>query len=171
MIQPNDIPDPWKGQQARRDPRGRCAADPNDSRSDLECRAPPRGAASTVRSTAAGDESSPNVSGRFFVSSIRSKTTDEPAPERPASSQVLSPAFLGKCFTGPLTVINGHAQLIRRRAKQPGSDDAVALERSLDAIELAVRQMVEALIAASGNTDETFTDTNRDTHTELEERS
>lgn len=49
----------------------------------------------------------------------------------------------------PLTVIKGHAQLIRRRARGRDDDDAVALERSVVAIELAVARIMIALATAS----------------------
>lgn len=75
----------------------------------------------------------------------------EPAPERHVFGPAPIAAFLAQRLTGPLTVINGHAQLIRRRANGQGGNEAVALERSLVAIELAARQMVEVLVVASGD--------------------
>lgn len=98
------------------------------------------------------------------MSSLRSDTAEEPAPEGPVPGQELTSAFLAQRFTGPLTVVNGHAQLIRRRAKGLDGHDAVALERSLDAIQLAVRQMVDVLIASPGqDAGETVSDmTNRE---------
>lgn len=47
----------------------------------------------------------------------------------------------------PLTVIKGHAQLIRRRARGRDDDNAVALERSVVAIEAAVARIMVAIAA------------------------
>ena len=72
-----------------------------------------------------------------------------PAPKPSLAEQALSTTLLAQRLMGPLTVINGHAQLIRRRAHGQGENEAVALERSLVAIELAVRQMLDVLVLAS----------------------
>lgn len=83
------------------------------------------------------------------MSTLQPDSTEEPAPERPASRPALSSSTLVQRLAGPLTVVNGHAQLIRRRAKSRGYGEDIALERSVAAIELAVRQMVDALVVAS----------------------
>lgn len=53
-------------------------------------------------------------------------------------------------FSAPLTVIKGNAQLIRRRAKGLDDVDAVVLERSVVAIELAVQRIVSGLAVTRG---------------------
>lgn len=55
------------------------------------------------------------------------------------------PSLLAHAIGAPLTVIKGHAQLIRRRAKARDDGEAAALERSIAAIELAVQTIVAAL--------------------------
>lgn len=70
------------------------------------------------------------------------------------------PVSCNKCLTGstslvdrfsaPLTVIKGNAQLIRRRAKGLDDNDALVLERSVVAIELAVQGIITELTATSG---------------------
>lgn len=54
-------------------------------------------------------------------------------------------ALLAHQIRTPLTVIQGHTHLMRRRVKQCGAAEAAALERSLAAIELAVQETVSVV--------------------------
>ncbi len=83
-----------------------------------------------------------------------SRANDDSVLENPVSDRQLSPetASLADAIGASLTVIKGHAQLIRRRARgrdDDDNDDAVALERSVVAIELAVARIMVALATAS----------------------
>lgn len=48
-------------------------------------------------------------------------------------------------LTSPLTVIKGHAQLIGRRTIGEASEETAQLQRSLEAIEVAVQRITAAL--------------------------
>lgn len=48
-------------------------------------------------------------------------------------------------IAAPLTVIKGHAQLIRRRATRGTREETVLLERSIAAIELAVHRILMSM--------------------------
>lgn len=58
-------------------------------------------------------------------------------------NQALS--FLLRDIGAPLTVIKGHAQLIRRRATTQTREEAVLLDQSIAAIELAVQRIIVSL--------------------------
>lgn len=60
----------------------------------------------------------------------------------------------------PLTVIRGEAQLIRRRSRTQGTDDA-ALLRSLTAIDAAVQRMITVLTEYSQDGTENTNDADR----------
>lgn len=49
-----------------------------------------------------------------------------------------------------LTVIRGHAQMIRRRARRLSGVEAAAMERSADAIDEAARQLVGVMAGITG---------------------
>lgn len=54
-------------------------------------------------------------------------------------------------FISPLTIIKGHAQLLRRRATGACTGEAVQLEHSVAAIEAAVRRIVVTLEQSSSS--------------------
>ena len=60
-------------------------------------------------------------------------------PEAPLSG--LQVSSLTRDLTAHLTVIIGHAQLLRRRTRHLADEDAATLDRSLAAIETAARRI------------------------------
>ncbi len=68
---------------------------------------------------------------------------DNHASQPGDTDQVFS--FLFRDIGAPLTVIKGHAQLIRRRSTRGTREDAILMERSVAAIELAVHNIIVSL--------------------------
>lgn len=66
-------------------------------------------------------------------------------PETGTSPEDQALSFLLRDIGAPLTVIKGHAQLIRRRATSQTREEALLLDRSIAAIELAVQRIIASL--------------------------
>ena len=74
------------------------------------------------------------------------KASDDSSPKPIGAGGTPLPDELLHQLGTPLTIISGHAQLLRRRTRHMVGDDAATLDRSLEAIEVAVQRMVAVLM-------------------------
>jgi hypothetical protein len=74
---------------------------------------------------------------------------EDPVSETHVRRQAPLDGSTVQSIVAALTVIKGHAQLIRRRVKAHDGEDTPVLERSLAAIELSVQRIVAVLTAAA----------------------
>lgn len=79
----------------------------------------------------------------------RSFDPGEPVSETHVRSRAPLDGSTVQSIVAALTVIKGHAQLIRRRVKAHDDEDTPDLERSLAAIERSVQRIVAVLTAAA----------------------
>lgn len=75
--------------------------------------------------------------------SSHSSSDNNHVTETAEANQLFS--FLLRDVGAPLTVIKGHAQLIRRRAKGRTREEEILTERSIMAIEQAVQRIIASL--------------------------